>query len=161
MSTRSASLVFFCLFALAGCSATITPPEEGAGTVRLVGPADVSVPVAVEFARTPEEHQRGLQGRTSLVYGNGMLFLFEDSAVRSFWMKDTLLPLDIAFFDAEGRFVSQASMVPCPPEEGAACPSTLSTGPAQFALEVPAGFLKAAGVEEGWNLVLGPWAASE
>ena len=147
---------FFFLVLLSGCGlAAVTVPPQGAVPIQLVSPDERIVSVAAELARTPAEQQRGLMGRTSLADDSGMLFIFPDSTVRSFWMKNTLIPLDIIFFDDAGLFVSQATMVPCP--AGGECPFTLSEGPVRFALEVPAGFVQKAGIVRDWRLMLGPW----
>ena len=144
---------------LSGCAATGSVQSNDAQQIQLAAPGGRTVSLTVELARTPAEQERGLQGRTSLAYGAGMLFIFSDSAQRSFWMKDTLIPLDIAFFDERGQVVSTASMEPCAAADS--CPSTLSQGPARYALEVPRGYLAAAEVKEDWRLILGPWATSE
>lgn len=78
-------------------------------------------------------------GRTSMSPGiMGMLFVFDTAQERSFWMKNTLMPLDILFFAANGTFVSWQRMDPCKADP---CPSYYSNGSAQYALEVPAGFM--------------------
>ena len=77
----------------------------------------------------------------------GMAFLFDDERERSFWMRNTRIPLSIAFFDAEGAFVSSKDMEPC--DDGADCPTYSSDGPAQFAIEVPQGRLASVGVTPG------------
>lgn len=144
------------LVLLLGCaSPTQDVPVE---SIRLQSSQGREVFLRVEMARTGEEQRRGLMGRTALGADEGMLFVFPDSAVRSFWMKNTLIPLDILFFDEAGTFVSSATMAPCPIEEEA-CPSTLSRGPARFALEVPEGFLARTGVDSRWTLALGGWAS--
>lgn len=78
-----------------------------------------------------------------------MLFLFPHEQVLSFWMKNTLIPLDIFYFDARGQIVSATTMEPCKADP---CPSYSSEGAAQFALEVAAGFLDTNGEE--WKLIL-------
>jgi len=144
------------LVLLSGCgTAAVSVPQESFVSIQLIAPDGRAVTVSVELARTPVEQQRGLMDRTSLADGSGMLFIFPDSAVRSFWMKNTLVPLDIIFFDDAGFFVSQATMVPCP--AGGECPFTLSEGPARFALEIPAGFVQKAGIARDWRLMLGSW----
>jgi uncharacterized membrane protein (UPF0127 family) len=66
----------------------------------------------VEVAKTPEEIVHGLMGRRYLGTDEGMLFVFEKEDYHSFWMKDTRIPLSIAFIDKEGRIVSIKDMKP-------------------------------------------------
>jgi uncharacterized membrane protein (UPF0127 family) len=66
----------------------------------------------VEVAKTPEERVHGLMGRRHLGKDEGMLFVFEEEDYHSFWMKDTRIPLSIAFIDKEGRIVSIKDMKP-------------------------------------------------
>lgn len=91
---------------------------------------------AVAVADEPSERERGLSGVTDLGDLAGMLFVFPHDTTAGFWMQDTLLSLDIAFFDAEGSLVDLLSMTPCPGED---CPTYRAAGPYRFALEVPAG----------------------
>jgi len=157
MTTRPVLVAFLLVASLSGCGPAALTVPEGFVEIQLVSPDGRTVSVAAELATTTAEQRRGLMDRTALADGFGMLFIFEKSAVLSFWMKNTLIPLDIIFFDGEGNLVSQASMFPCP-AESAVCPSTRSEGPARFALEVPAGFVRKTGSTRGWKLVLGPWA---
>ena len=97
-------------------------------------------PWVVAFADTPELRAQGLMGVTDLGELDGMLFVWDSDTPSSFWMKDTLIPLDIAFFRADGSLVDVLSMVPC---EADPCPRY---GPAggrtyRYALEAPAGRL--------------------
>ncbi|MBU1224282.1 MAG: DUF192 domain-containing protein [Gammaproteobacteria bacterium] len=77
----------------------------------------------VEVAATEQQRQRGLMGRTHLPADGGMLFVFEEPGRHCFWMRDTPLPLSIAFIDAAGRIAGLADMQPrsetphCPPAE--------------------------------------------
>lgn len=64
----------------------------------------------VEIAATPEQRQRGLMGRDRLPDNGGMLFVFESPGRHCFWMRDTPLPLSIAFIDDAGRIVGLADM---------------------------------------------------
>jgi uncharacterized membrane protein (UPF0127 family) len=80
---------------------------------------------------------------------DGMLFVFDDEQLRSFWMKDTLIPLDLAFFDSDGVLVSKTSMATCPDGD---CPSYPSDGPARYALEAALGALDT--LDVGSRLVL-------
>jgi len=70
----------------------------------------------VEIARTDPERERGLMYRTHMPADHGMLFVFSDAQLRYFWMKNTLIPLDIIFFDAHKRLVNiSANTPPCKP----------------------------------------------
>ncbi|MDD4761985.1 MAG: DUF192 domain-containing protein [Candidatus Pacebacteria bacterium] len=144
---------------LAGCgSATVAMPQPDVQSIQLIAPDGHAVTVSAELARTPSEQQRGLMGRTSLPGDSGMLFVFEESDIRSFWMKNTLIPLDIIFFDDAGRIISLSTMAPCPAGQ-ATCPLTLSEGPARYALEMAAGFLEEKSVTRDWRLLPGLWAS--
>jgi uncharacterized membrane protein (UPF0127 family) len=106
-------------------------------------------------ADTPEQRERGLMGVTDLGPYEGMLFRFPKAENRGFWMRNTPMPLSIAYFDAGGRFVSHADMAPCGDSEK--CPTYPSAGPAQYALEVERGRLAEVGADAGATLtVVGP-----
>lgn len=129
--------------------ARTTIPGFGEVEVRIVeGPDGEPIVICVLVADTPEQRARGLMGVTDLGGYDGMLFRFEDDADGGFWMKDTLLPLSIAYLDAAGAVVSTADMDPCP-EGTARCPSYAAAGPYRMALEVPQGGLDALGLTEG------------
>ena len=66
----------------------------------------------VELAATPRERERGLMERTRLAADGGMLFKFETAAAHCFWMRNTPLPLSIAFIDRRGRIVNLADLQP-------------------------------------------------
>jgi uncharacterized membrane protein (UPF0127 family) len=69
--------------------------------------------VAVEVADTDPERQRGLMQRTSLAADAGMVFVFPSETAGGFWMKNTLIPLSIAFYGADGRIARILDMEPC------------------------------------------------
>lgn len=94
---------------------------------------DLLVAVADEFRL----RSRGLMHVEDLGPLDGMIFLWGDDTDETFWMRDTLIPLDIAWFRADGSFVSQLIMVPCP--NGETCPNYAATGVYRFAVEMPAG----------------------
>ena len=101
----------------------------------------------VEIADTREAQVLGLMFRESLEPDRGMLFIFPREAPRSFWMRNTRIPLDILYFDAELRLVSVAANArPC---KTAQCPSYPSEGPAQYVLELNAGVAGKLGVTRG------------
>ena len=94
--------------------------------------------VFIEIADDPHEQERGLKFRKNLEPNNGMLFIYNDLANRSFWMKNTFIPLDMVFADTDLRIIDiKKDVQPCLQDP---CPSYASTGPAQYVLEVNAGF---------------------
>ncbi len=95
-------------------------------------------PWLVAVADTPELRSQGLMNVTDLGSLDGMLFVFPDTVTAAFWMKDTPLALDIAFFDDAGLFVDKLSMVPCDADP---CPTYPAAGPYRYALEAPDGAL--------------------
>lgn len=141
-----ASLLVCSTALLVACSLS-----AGTTTIDLVAPNGQIVTLDVEIADEPQEWQRGLMEREELA-SDGMLFVFLDEQVRSFWMKNTLIPLDIYFFDGQGQFVSSQSMDPC---EADPCVSYSSGAPAQYALEVARESAGTSDVREGWVLDIG------
>jgi uncharacterized membrane protein (UPF0127 family) len=128
---------------------TTTVPDDASVELLAAFPrAEIDVasePWQVAVADTPQLRAQGLMGVTDLGDVDGMLFVWDSDTPSWFWMKDTLIPLDIAFFRADGSPVAVLSMVPC---EADPCPSY---GPAggrayRYALEAPAGQL--VGMEE-------------
>jgi uncharacterized membrane protein (UPF0127 family) len=117
------------------------------------GPGTDAAERCALLAETTEQHQRGLMGRTDLGGYDGMLFRFSSDTSGAFYMKDTLIPLSIAWFDAQGLFVSAADMEPCPDDVG--CPTYTAAAPYRYALEVPKGGLPALGIGPGAQLVVG------
>jgi len=91
---------------------------------------------AVAVADDAAERTRGLMGVSDLGGLRGMLFVFPGDASAAFWMKDTLLALDVAFFAADGSLVDLLEMVPC---EADPCPVYQPAGVYRYALEVPLG----------------------
>jgi hypothetical protein len=92
--------------------------------------------VTVEVANTGPSRASGLMFRRELGENDGMLFVFKDSEPRSFWMKNTLIPLSVAFLDAEGRIINIEEMYP------QSLQSHSSLGAAHFALEMNAGWFE-------------------
>jgi uncharacterized membrane protein (UPF0127 family) len=102
-------------------------------------------------ADTSGQQARGLMGQDDLDGYAGMLFRFAKEEEQAFWMRNTSIPLSIAFFAADGAFVSAADMEPCGDRDD--CPVYRSGGAAKFALEVPKGRLPAAGATPGSRLI--------
>lgn len=109
--------------------------------------------VEVEIADELPEQIKGLMFRQDLDRNNGMLFVYESEKKRSFWMKNTLIPLDMLFIDTDFRIIDiKENVQPCKTET---CPSYPSKFPAQYVLEVNAGFVMMNNIEIGdsviWN----------
>ena len=89
--------------------------------------------ITVEVADDPRERQQGLMGRSSLPPDHGMLFVYTDEKVRSFWMKNTPLPLSVAFINRLGQVVRLADLTPLDTRP------VSSEVPAMYALEMTKG----------------------
>lgn len=97
----------------------------------------------VEVAHTPAQHQQGLMDRETLADNHGMLFVFDKPEVRCFWMKDTPLPLSVAFLAESGEVLHIAQMTPY--SRAAHC----SPVPVSLALEMPQGWFAQHGITAG------------
>jgi uncharacterized protein len=125
--------------------ATKTAQASELRTVTIHTSCGEEVTVRVEIPDNASEFNRGLMYRTALVEDQGMLFIYEEEQKLSFWMKNTLIPLSIAFIDSEGRIVDIQDMKPLDDDP----PDYVSAKPAQYALEVNQGFFEERGVEVG------------
>jgi len=125
-------------------------------TITLTRPDGSTEQHCVWLADDEASQEQGLMGVTDPSLGGraGMVFSFQTDTRVAFWMKDTLLPLSIAWFDAEGGFVSSADMQPCP-EGTRTCPTFSAVGPYRTAIEVPLGGLEPLGLVAGSRLVIG------
>jgi hypothetical protein len=106
--------------------------------------------LAVEVASTPEERRRGLMFRQSLPADSGMLFVFPEDSRSAFWMKDTLIPLSIAFLSADGRVIDIQDMMPL--DEAL----HYSPEPYRYAVEANQGWFRTHGVTVGDRARLPP-----
>jgi hypothetical protein len=127
------------MIVVAACGA---PESRPAAAVVFQGQPDIRVPVQVP--RTPEEIRRGLMHRRHLPADHGMLFLFSRQEVQSFWMKDTLIALDIIFVTGEMTVAGVVENA----EPGTLTPRTVGK-PSRYVVEVNAGFARAHGIREG------------
>jgi len=107
----------------------------------------------VEIAATPQQRQLGLMGRKHLADGAGMLFTFEQRDRHCFWMKNTLVPLSIAFLADDGTMVHIADMQP--QSLDLHCPPTA----VRYALEVRQGGFSARGLRAGSRVTGGPFGS--
>jgi len=102
--------------------------------------------VQAQVAQSPEQRAMGLMHRKDMPQHEGMLFVFESREMQCFWMKNTLLPLSIAFLADDGRIVSIADMKPL--DETSHC----SAEPVRFALEMNQGWFAKRGFKPGMKL---------
>jgi len=93
--------------------------------------------ITVEVARTESERNRGLMFRNSIGKEEGMLFVFPEEKMLSFWMKNTFIPLDVGYFDSQGFFIEYRSMEPDNDQK-----TYSSSEPAIYALEMRQGWFK-------------------
>ena len=101
----------------------------------------------VELAETAEKQALGMMFREELADDHGMLFIFPVEGMRSFWMKNCRIPLDIFYFDADLKLVSVSENArPCKTQR---CPTYPSKGPAKYVLELNAGKAKELGTQTG------------
>jgi uncharacterized membrane protein (UPF0127 family) len=107
---------------------------------------------SVEIADTQAKHQLGLMFRDSMPADHGMIFIFADEAPRSFWMKNTRIPLDIMYFDKDLKLVGLSADTP--PCKVSRCPAYPSIAPAKYVLELNAGIAASLGVGLGDKLTL-------
>ena len=133
--------LFICVFFLAACKQNAVILPDGTA-------------VKVEVAITPEQAERGLMFRENLPENQGMLFIFDKDDMRLFWMKNTLIDLDMIFIDSENKIVFIAPQVPhsylgAPEEE-----ITQVLGFGKYVLEVNSGFAKKHNLKQGDRLVL-------
>lgn len=144
------TLIFLALSGLA----CFSYGDNKAGTVSESSPfkkIDITlgkISLTVELADTPDLRARGLMNRSSLSDREGMLFVFADEMKLSFWMKNTLIPLSIGFFNKSGKLLQITDMEPASPLE--INPQIYSSSkPAKYALEVPRGWFKRQSIKVG------------
>jgi len=135
---------FFILFlvVLTGCSGLEKFDKQN---ITIQG-KNGTVTVKAEIARSAAQQQQGLMYRKELKDGNGMLFIFEKDDMLSFWMKNTLVPLSIAFISEDGKILEIHDMEP-----GNLNP-VRSSRSARYALEVPRGWFDRANLAPGDRL---------
>ncbi len=106
--------------------------------------------VAVEIAATPRDRQQGLSGRSSLLTGTGMLFVFDTPGEYGFWMKDMLFAIDMVFVDEKGLVVTVDRNISPATYPQAYYPSKFI----KYVIELPAGYSDQHGITQGTRVVL-------
>jgi uncharacterized protein len=142
---------------VAGAAAAfLDAPSQAPGLPRgtaLIDTGAGEVVVDVEIASTGPQRERGLMHRTSLPPDAGMVFRFPEATSGGFWMKSTLIPLDIAFYDAGGTILRIMQMKPCAADP---CPVYAPGVRYRGALEVNAGSFRRWGVAVGDRVAVRP-----
>ena len=102
---------------------------------------------SIEIAADDASRAHGLMERTQMGADHGMLFVFDDDAMRAFWMKNTKIPLDMLFFDSTRHLITvQHDVPPCTADP---CPAYSSGAPARYVLELNAGEAARLGLTPG------------
>jgi len=144
------------LGARAGEKAVLSPEITSAKPEELPTMTINGIPASVELALTEAERNHGLMFRPRMSAEDGMLFAYPEESDRGFWMKNTLIPLDIAFFTADGTLLNvNETPIAADPRVGP-WPTSPSKGPARFVLEMHLGWFKKKGIVDGsGNIVPG------
>jgi len=103
--------------------------------------------VTVEVADTDQSRARGLMFRENVADGTGMLFVFDHDQVLTFWMKDTPVPLSIAYISSDGKIIDILDM------EARSLKPVVSSRSVRYALEVPQGYFARVGIREGDSVI--------
>ena len=138
------ALILLLLIA-SGCSMDADVARTEPATL-LVTTAAGTVELSVEVADTPEERATGLMHRKELAPFDGMAFVWTEPTTATFWMKSTLIPLSIAFWNRDGRIVAMLDMEPC---EAEPCPAYGVGRTSVGAIEVAQGGFEERGIAIG------------
>ena len=145
---RLGLIASFCLTALATTSSQAQDAPQRLRSIPLQAGMHV---IDAELALTPEQRQIGLMHRRDMPANHGMLFVFESPQVQCFWMKNTLLPLSIAFIGDDGGVVNITDMKPL--DETSHC----SQKTVRYVLEMNQGWFAKKGIKPGFKLSGAPW----
>jgi uncharacterized membrane protein (UPF0127 family) len=147
---RLGSAVVLSLALVAAACSSSRPREDAAYPAR-VRFGDRAEVLHVDVARSDAEKERGLMHVRSLPEDAGMAFVWTEPTETGFWMKDTLIPLSVAFVDADGRVVSIRDMTPCAADP---CPVYSAGAPFVLAVEANRGWFAEHGIGIGDRAVL-------
>ncbi len=114
------------------------------GSFDIVRAGELIMTLSIEIADTDSLRERGMMQRTSFPPESGMLFLFDAPQIRQFWMGNTPIPLDLIFISSDSTVIDISKYARPYSDE-----PIISSAPAQFVLEVPAGFADIQGIVEG------------
>ena len=147
MRSRLPAVVAASLLVLVSCSAIAGDSKRAAAEdLRIEKAGGGFAALSAEIAADDASRERGLMFRESLADGKGMLFVFESDRRLAFWMKNTLVPLSIAYISSDGRITEILDMSP------GSLAAVESRRSVRYALEVPRGWFSRVGVAEGDRL---------
>lgn len=141
------SFLFMTLLFVTACGAGKKPAQSTSGQTAVAKLPKViidGVQIDVEIVQNPEERAQGLMHREELPENQGMLFVFQIEQRLSFWMRNTFIPLDIAFINAKNEIVDIQKMKPLDESR-----SYVSRAPALYALETNVGWFERNGLKVG------------
>ena len=150
LSPRSAAAAVFLL--LANLASTVAVAQDGPQKLPSITLGAGMYLIQAEVAQTPEQRSTGLMFRSAMGANEGMLFAFEEPGQQCFWMKNTLLPLSVAFVADDGSVVNIENMKP------QTLDSHCSTKPVRFVLEMNDGWFAKRGIKPGFKLTGKPFA---
>jgi uncharacterized membrane protein (UPF0127 family) len=142
------ALAVFGLLGLCFTAAAQGAPQPRLPTVQITAGMHL---IRAEVAQTPSQQATGMMFRTEMGANEGMLFVNDERGMRCFWMRNTLIPLTIAFIADDGTIVNLADMQPRSDE------SHCSAAPVRFALEMRQGWFAQRGIKAGQRLRGGPF----
>jgi uncharacterized membrane protein (UPF0127 family) len=148
MNLKLFPALLFLLFVLNASLGACASQKLETAVLYIVRPDAVQVPISVEIARTSEEQAKGLMHRKKLPDGKGMIFVYDRDQQLSFWMKNTLIPLSIAFIASDGRIIEIRDMQPLD------LSSIQSSRSVRYALETPQGWFTRAGIQPGDTVII-------
>lgn len=135
---KKIAIILIIITVLCSCSSTFAGNEQKVCINKVC--------IEVELADTQEKRQLGLMFRKSLDKNRGMLFIFEQEGVYSFWMKNMNFPLDLIWIGKDGKVAEIINnALPC----NDLCPSIITDKPAKYVLEVNAGFVRKNSIKKG------------
>jgi uncharacterized membrane protein (UPF0127 family) len=142
-SVKLRAIIILIIFAFNAGFAACSPQKLKTTVLGIETENGAVVEITVEIARTDEERSKGLMFRKNLPDGEGMLFLFDRDQLLSFWMKNTLIPLSIAYIASDGIIVEIKDMLPHDLN------SVKSSRSVRYALEAPRGWFGRVNVKPG------------
>lgn len=128
--------------------------QGGTATASFYSNNSETVKISLEIAETDAERQKGLMNRKSLAENHGMLFVWKDEERRSFWMKNTLIPLDMIFISSNGTVLNVETAYPEPNSSDSELKHYFSDGKAMYVIEVNAGFAENNSIRKGNSVEL-------